>query len=238
MNYLFTRPFRFLSPSQVTLIGLALAIIGIALITTASTTTMLWVAIVILIASFLTDRLDGQLSRYFKALMEAKHEHPVTPEMEKKMGLWSRISYKGPTVLGKSLDPLVDKIRFVGLMWTVGSNEIWLVIKITITLLAIALTGIRHINLTMGYDDGSSKNSGKLKVVIEVIAIAMLVFMTEPVTGVPNPLAGSWATEGALNALFAFAMAGGVSSLRGHLLKYLNGKEAARQAELRRRFRN
>jgi phosphatidylglycerophosphate synthase len=236
MNYTFTRPFRFLSPSQVTLIGLILALIGTYLITTAQSTFMLWIAIMILTISFLTDRLDGQLSRYFDMMRRSQDMSPLTDEEEDKMGWWERISWKGSSRTGRSFDPFTDKVRFVSLMWFIGHDDIWLTTRIVITIVAVLLTVIRHDNIKNGYDDGSSQGGGKTKVVIEVVAIAALVFTTEPITGTSNPLVEDWATEGLLNVLFIGAMIGGLTSLRGHWFKRIDGQERLRQETLKKRI--
>jgi phosphatidylglycerophosphate synthase len=240
MKYTFTRPFRFLAPNQATLIGLVLGLIGIILIVTAQTTLMLWIAILILIISFITDRLDGQLSRYFDYMNHRlRGEDPLTPEAEAKMSLSKRVSHKGSTQLGKSLDPLVDKIRFVTLMWAINHGWIWEPICWIITFFAVSLTLIRHVNISRGYDDGSAKEGGKAKVIIEVVAIAALVFMTQPITGEPNPmLQYSNLLRTTLNILFILAMLGGMMSFVGHINTFRFGKKKAKEDELERRIRS
>lgn len=176
----------FTSATWITIFGGILAILGIPLFLAHFD----WIAIAILTLSFLTDWWDGCVARFHQ-----NGRPEVTREEEAKLSLWECLNYRGVTHLGRSIDPLVDKIRFLGLMWVVGYHVLDLAVMMLLTLIAVFLTLVRPIKSYFKLDHGGANQWGKYKVYAEVILMVVLVFGTRPLYGSANPLASLSATR-------------------------------------------
>ncbi len=185
MNSLIGRALSWTSPCVVTLLGGVLSIVGITLFLTGYD----WSAIGLLTMSFLTDWFDGVLARHQQG------DKPVMArEEEDRLSILQRVRFRGVTNLGRNLDPAVDKIRFLGLLWVVGLGEIDLLIILGITGFAVLLTILRPIKRWLGLDSAASNRWGKIKVYAEVVLVVFLVFGTKP-------LYGSWHPEQVISEL-------------------------------------
>lgn len=170
----------FTSATWITIFGGLLAMIGIPLFLADHD----WWAILVLTVSFLTDWWDGCLARFHQGTRPE-----MTREEESQLSLWAQLNYRGVTHLGRSVDPLVDKVRFIGLMWALGYRVLDLGAMILLTLIAIFLTLVRPIKALLKLDHGGSNRWGKMKVYSEVMLIVILVFGTRPLYAGTNPLA-------------------------------------------------
>jgi phosphatidylglycerophosphate synthase len=166
--------FSWTTANWITIFGGILAILGIYLF---------WInkdriAISVLTLSFLTDWFDGALGRH----QQSDRPH-MTREEESRLSILQQINYRGVTHLGRALDPLVDKVRFIGLLWVLGDHIVPRWIMLTITLLAIILILVRPIKRFLQLDPAGANRYGKFKVYSEVISIIILVFTTRPIYG-------------------------------------------------------
>ncbi len=168
------------TPCWVTVAGGALALIGIGLFQLD----LDWAAVGVLTLSFLTDWWDGALARF-----QQSDEPVMSREREEELSVWKRMNHRGVTNMGRALDPVVDKIRFIGLLWTVGLERVDKGIVFAITLLALALTLVRPVKRWLKLDTGGANQWGKYKVYAEVVFIVILVFGTRPLYWGDNPLA-------------------------------------------------
>lgn len=186
------RWFYWTTATWITLFGGLLALIGILLFLLDHD----WAAIAVLTISFLTDWWDGCVARHQQG------ERPeMTREEEADLTVWQRINYRGVTHLGRAVDPLVDKIRFLGLMWAVGLGVLDVGVMALLTFLAVLLTLARPIKTYFRLEHGGANRWGKYKVYAEVILMVVLVFGTRPLWGGANPLAKREVTGELLNAL-------------------------------------
>lgn len=179
------KTFGFIPANCITLFGGWLAFLGIYLFTVNSD----WLAILVLTASFLTDSFDGLVSRYHESLRHAAGLSPLSLREESDLSWWERFNHLGITHLGRWLDPLIDKIRFIGLLWVVGGNDvvpIW--IKISLTVMASLLTIVRPILRMLELGDGAANSFGKRKMHLEVVSMTLLVFTIRPLFGGVNTI--------------------------------------------------
>lgn len=158
-----------------------------------------FLASVLLGFSLITDFIDGALAHH----QQGKRPQ-MTLEEERKLTWRQRIKYRGVTHLGKTLDPLRDKICFFSVLYSIGIGMVegWLVIALTTV--GVVLTIIRPIKRYYGLGDATANRFGKYKVLVEVGALVLLVLYRE----------SPWV----LNIAFAVALTFGLSSLGGHLL--------------------
>ncbi|PJA45496.1 hypothetical protein CO174_02875 [Candidatus Uhrbacteria bacterium CG_4_9_14_3_um_filter_50_9] len=192
----------------VTIFGGALALMGIGLFQLD----LNWAAIGVLTVSFLTDWFDGALGRY-----QQGDRSPLTREEESELSLWQQINYRGVTHLGRAIDPLVDKIRFIGLLWVLGVGFVPTWIICAMTGFAIALTCIRPLKRLLRLDDGGANRYGKLKVYMEVIAMVILVLTTRPLYKTENLLYDHTHVRWALWSTMSAALFLAGASLYGHI---------------------
>lgn len=184
-----------LTANQVTLIGLVTCIP----MTFLYLVDRYFLAGILLTVSLLTDFVDGALAHYQQGTRP-----PMTLAQERQLSILQRINYRGVTHLGKSLDPLVDKIRFFCVLYALGLGVVhsWLIISLTVV--AAALTLIRPIKRWLKMGDGRSNRFGKFKIWAELLAMALLIlYPTNRVL---------------LNTTFIFALLFGLLSLAGHLI--------------------
>ncbi len=186
------RALNWTSPSWVTIGGGILALIGITLFQYGHD----WPAIAVLTVSFLTDWWDGALARHQQGKVPT-----LEREQEDQIPLWERLNIQGVTHLGRGLDPLIDKIRFLGLLWVVGHKIIDVGVMVSLTIMAVLLTIARPIKRWLELDHAGSNQWGKYKVYTEVILIVILVFGTRPLYGGPNPAAELMVTRGSIHLL-------------------------------------
>lgn len=111
-----------------------------------------WISAIIFIAASLTDALDGYIARKYKLI----------------------------TNFGKIMDPLADKLlvtsAFVCLV-QLGDVPAWMVIVILARELTI--TGLRAVAASEGIVIAAA-NSGKLKTVLQMLAVIALLFQNYP----------------------------------------------------------
>lgn len=179
------KTFGFIPANCITFFGGWLALLGIYLFTVDRD----WLAILVLTASFLTDSFDGLVSRYHESLRKAAGLSPLSLQEELSLSWWDRFNHLGVTHMGRWFDPLIDKVRFIGLLWVVGGNDtipFW--IKISLTVMASLLTIVRPILRMLGLGDGTANSFGKRKMHLEVISMTLLVFTTRPLFGEINTL--------------------------------------------------
>ncbi|NQV90710.1 CDP-alcohol phosphatidyltransferase family protein [Candidatus Uhrbacteria bacterium] len=199
---------NFTTPSWITIFGGASAVLAIILFGLHFYS----IAVGLLILSFLTDWFDGCLARYQQG------DKPVmTPEEETHLTLWNIINYRGVTNFGRALDPLVDKVRFLGLLWTVGTDHVDRGVAILITILAAILTVIRPIKLRLKLGNAGANRWGKYKVYAEVVFVAILVFSTQPLFHRENPLTALSLTHTVINLSATIAMILACASLYTHI---------------------
>lgn len=183
---------RWTSASWVTLSGLALALIGMILFSMGFE----WQAVSLLILSFLTDWFDGCVARFHQGTNKV-----MSRAEEDQLSIWERLNYKGVTHFGRALDPLVDKVRFIGLIWIVGPPWIPTEVLIGITTMAVLLTLLRPIKRWMRLDHAGANAWGKRKVYAEVVLITALVFGTRPLYGRSHPFSELERTQDVIEAL-------------------------------------
>lgn len=156
-------PLSRVSPNLVTVAGTVLVV------------PMLWafmsgrvlVGAILFTLSMMTDWCDGALARY-----QARVMTPSTLVAERARNPWVR---RGPTDLGKILDPLADKIRYFAALYPLGWTRLphWLVW--TALGIAFTLTNYRKF-VAWVYDLTPGANKiGKYKVYAEILVVAALV---------------------------------------------------------------
>ncbi len=160
---------------------------------------------IFLAISLSTDFIDGALARYQQG------DAPVMLlSKEVDMSMIARINYRGVTHLGRSFDPLADKIRFFLVLYPLGWGIVNYSLIIVITLIALALTVIRPLKQSMGLDHVGSNRFGKFKMLAEMMGMILLVF-------IPDPLLLSGAFRLIIHAVFVTALLFSLLSLSGHL---------------------
>ncbi len=129
-----------------------------------------WLATVVLVVSATFDFADGALAHY-----QQGSRPPLSLESERRLGVLARIKERGVTHLGKSLDPITDKVRFFSALYVLGWGIVsgWLIIALTGV--ALALTVMRPIKRWLKMGDGRSNRFGKFKVGAEYVALGLLV---------------------------------------------------------------
>lgn len=197
----------FTSATWITLFGGLLALIGIPLFLTGHD----WWAILVLTISFLTDWWDGCVARYHQA-----GRPEMTREQESRLSIWAQLNYKGVTHLGRSIDPLIDKLRFIGLLWTIGYRIIDDGVMVLLTLIAVLLQLARPIKSFLKLDHGGANRWGKMKVYAEVILMIVLVFGTRPLYGGSNPMAALTVTRFVIDATSLVTVALACASAWSH----------------------
>ncbi|MBM5789844.1 CDP-alcohol phosphatidyltransferase family protein [Candidatus Parcubacteria bacterium] len=157
------------------------------------------VASLLLIFSALTDWFDGAV-----AVAQQGDTPVMTYEEEMRLTFWQRINYRGVTHLGKWLDPLTDKVRFLGALYPLGWGVVdtWLIAALTTV--ALGLMAVRPLKRRLGMGDGSSNRLGKIKAWSEYAALSLLVFYP--------------ASKLLLDLIFSVALLLGCGSLSGHIL--------------------
>ncbi|MBI2475044.1 CDP-alcohol phosphatidyltransferase family protein [Candidatus Uhrbacteria bacterium] len=158
----------------------------------------------LLTISLITDFMDGALSRYQQGSRPA-----MTLDEEVSLTLWKRVNYRGVTHLGRTLDPLADKLRFFLVLYSLGIGYVANCVIVLLTVVAVCLTLMRPIKQYLKLDNVSSNRFGKIKIWAEIIGMAFLVFVPE---GYHHPTIVT-----IVNTVFIFALAFGVFSLLGHI---------------------
>jgi phosphatidylglycerophosphate synthase len=159
---------------------------------------------ILLTISLVTDFVDGALSRYQQGARK-----PMSLDEEVSMTLWKRINYRGVTHLGRTLDPLADKLRFFLVLFSLGIGYVTTSVIVSLTITAVCLTLMRPIKQYLKLDNVSSNRFGKIKIWAEIIGMAFLVFMPE---GYRHPTIVM-----IVDTIFLFALAFGMFSLLGHI---------------------
>jgi phosphatidylglycerophosphate synthase len=186
------------------------------------------VGAILLTVSLLTDFADGALSRY-----QQGENRPMTLDEELQLTLRERINYRGVTHLGRSLDPIADKVRFFLVLYSLGFEYVSTIIIVALTVLAGCLTLIRPIKQVLKLDNVSSNRFGKMKIWAEIVGMALLVFFPEP--------EGYLKSNCVIAANIAFGLAGllGLFSLLGHIftgyLSYRSRRKSKRGSRRRTR---
>ncbi len=118
-------------------------------------------------AGLLTDGLDGALARHQAGEQSAGHPgHPADRSQ------WLRL---GPTALGQTLDPAVDKLRYFSALLPLGWHAIGPWVMAVAGALAVGLTFFRMIvRARWGLESGANA-FGKFKVIAEAAVIASLI---------------------------------------------------------------
>lgn len=191
-----------------TIFGGLLAVVGIVLFQLEYD----WSAIAVLTASFITDAVDGVLARYLQG-----NKPLLTLEEEKKMSWWELVNYPGITRFGSSLDPIVDKVRYIGLLWTIGYDLVDFDIAVSTTVIAVLLTLMRPIKVMLKLENIGANTWGKHKMHAEVVATTIIVFGTRELFSGDNPLAHLEITHFTINLSASLAMILGAMSLYKHL---------------------
>jgi phosphatidylglycerophosphate synthase len=218
------KSFRWTSGNLITLSGLILTTIGcicfaqnkfmILEISTALTLVVLWIGVATNTLSFLLDIADGAVSRYHEALRKLAGKLPLTIEQERAMTLMQVMWHKGVTHFGMVFDPVVDKARFLALLWLLGPSISSMNLIVMMTIAEVALTLMRPILRFFKLGNGASNNIGRIKVWIQAGYIGLLAFTSLPLYNGPNTL---WQNQsinllttsvGSVALLFAMASLG------------------------------
>ena len=162
------------------------------------------VGAILLTVSLVSDFADGALSRYQQGARKA-----MTLDEEVSLTFWKRINYRGVTHLGRTLDPLVDKVRFFLVLYSLGIGYVATSLIIALTVVAVCLTLIRPIKQYLKLDNVSSNRFGKIKIWAEIIGMAFLIFVPE---GYRYPTINT-----IVNYVLLLAIAFGMFSLLGHI---------------------
>ncbi|MBT5808274.1 CDP-alcohol phosphatidyltransferase family protein [Candidatus Uhrbacteria bacterium] len=211
------RKLNFTTGNWITLVGLFLAMYGIELFHADLGLHGEWGAVALLTLSFLTDWWDGLVSKYQQVHEGGGLEHGISLEDELKMSFVERMNHRGTTHLGKKLDPLVDKVRFIGLLWVVGEGFIDESMVWALTFMAALLVIVRPIKRLLMLGDASSNWFGRRKVYFEVLVIAMLVFSTRPLLSDSTSLLSHHIFDQILSISLILALAFSFLSFGWHL---------------------
>ncbi|MBI4713874.1 hypothetical protein HY771_01685 [Candidatus Uhrbacteria bacterium] len=159
---------------------------------------------ILLTVSLVADFADGALSRY-----QQDKKCAMSLEEEMRLTLWQRICFRGVTHLGRTLDPLADKLRFFIVLFSIGIGYVANSIIAGLAVVAVCLTIIRPIKQFFKLDNVSSNRFGKIKIWAEIVGMSFLVFMPE---GFRSSTISTIA-----NIVFLLALSLGVFSLLGHV---------------------
>lgn len=188
-----------MTPNRITAVGLLTALLAALLFAGGD----LVLGAVLCAFSYLTDFLDGALARYQEALMTpAERAAEVGKPWLERRG-WTEDATWLP---GSSFDPLVDKIRYFGALLTLGAGRLWWPLVAAGAAFALALTLVRPLFRRWKVASGRANVLGKLKVPVEGLVLAWLVFL--PAATLPT----------ADDALLALATLLGAASLAGQLV--------------------
>lgn len=176
MGQAIIRFFSPIPPNLITTIGGILALVGTYCFHVGHNRETLWTGFIALTLSFLTDALDGGVARYWDKLRSRIGTGTLSTEEELKLGFLKRFLHKGSTLLGKSWDPFIDKLRFIPLMWVLGYSHANELLMNLVSLMAIALTIQRARHVHIGVTDGGSNWLGKKKMQFEVGTIVVFAF--------------------------------------------------------------
>ena len=165
---------------------------------------------IFMIMSLFTDWFDGAIGRYQeKKYHKSQGLKPMTLEEEMQLSFVKRVNLRGVTHLGRSLDPLVDKVRTFVFLLTIGYNIVSLWVIRGIIAVGITLTCVRLLKQKMKLDHVGANRFGKYKIWVEVIGMGTLVFLYQ---------IQDWVYyKTCVNVCFVFAFAFGLASLVGHL---------------------
>ena len=165
----------------------------------------------------LTDAFDGPLARFRQG------DHPLlkSVEEEREIGWWGRINYDGVTFLGKTLDPITDKVRFFCALYSLGWGVVSRFLVIGLTVMGVLLTLVRPMKHWLKLGDATANFFGKLKIWAEFVALLPLTLYPENIS--------------ILNSFFVIALLFGFLSLLGHLfgakLTYMRQQRVQRVQE-------
>ena len=154
-----------MTPNKITLLGLILALGAMPAFLLGKTS----LGVVLGTLSYATDLLDGALARYQHAGMtrEQIDAQAARPFMERR----------GMTDDGGWFDPLVDKIRYFGILLPLGIGILWWPLVALGGVFALALTIGRPVVARMKLSKGKSNFLGKHKVHVEAVLLVWLVFV-------------------------------------------------------------
>ena len=181
-NTAFARVFLSIdTPNKITFWGLLLIVPMVICFIIGETSTVFYLSAmfygkVSYSVSMITDFWDGTLSRYQDD--HYKNLTKYTEDEEYALSFWKRICLKGSTHFGTIFDALKDKLIYQPALFMLGWNTIshswwlWPGLTIAILLTIIRIRRIRNWITIKGKN--SSKWPGKIKVNIEVVAIAAL----------------------------------------------------------------
>ncbi len=187
---------------------------------------------VFMILSLFTDLFDGAIARYQEETYRAAQGLvPLSLEEETQFSILQRVEHRGVTHFGRSLDPLVDKIRTGLFLLTVGWTLIAPWIIWSIIGVAVVLTCMRPIKQWLKLDHAGSNRFGKYKIFAEVAGMATWLLLHTWV---------EFTTYTRLMELcFLLALALGLASLLGHVITgyvaHRKGVRIARTNALRAR---
>lgn len=158
-------PFTRIPPNLVTIAGGLLVL------------PMLWafhveatvIGAILFTVSQLTDWIDGALARY------QHREHQAGRLQIRDRNEWLRL---GPTELGKKLDPVIDKFRYIAALMPLGWNLLPRGLILCSIAIAFFLTFFREVVRLLWGLKPAANAVGKFKVHVEVVVIASLVLRT------------------------------------------------------------
>lgn len=171
------------------------------------------------VVGMLTDFVDGALARYQQTKYSLTER---SEEDEYRLTFWERIKIHGKSHYGAVvLDPAADKIMYFGAIFPLGLDVVEHVILFGSLLIALLLTLIRigAIRRALSFGGkGASNRMGKIKIWIEIAAVACLVLIP----------AGSYKSMSA-NSVIGLAMLIGLLSLASHIFLALRKATALRK---------
>ena len=125
-----------------------------------------------------------------------------------------RVRYRGVTHLGKELDPLADKARFLGVLLTLGPGLVHSSLIVACCIASVALTLARPIKKRFGFGNIGSNRAGKYKLVVQLVALSLLILL-------PGLLSDHSMVILTLDLCFAVALVFAVASLFGQIISSL-----------------
>lgn len=181
-----------MTPNKITLLGLICALGAVPAFLCGQTS----LGVALGGFSYATDLLDGALARY-------QHDRMTREEVDAQAAR-PFLERRGMTDDGGWFDPLVDKIRYFGILLPLAADRLWWPLIALGGFFALALTIGRPVVARMGLSKGKSNFLGKHKVHVELVLLAWLVFI---------PWA-RWSSATA-HVLLALATLGGAASFAG-----------------------